>query len=175
MADPRGLTPEALEILVTRDLRKAGLQLARVRRRGLEREDDHTGDYRLDLEAELSGPSLRLRIEAQRRSDPMDAADVRAAAARLRQEERLLVVSTAGFTRDALTAAADAGITLLRASDARAAFDGSGWGPAGHYPMWLPEHVLELAGRGPSGAAVYRMLDGESGASLLAESGPAGG
>jgi hypothetical protein len=170
MADSAALTPDGLEILLARDLRKAGLDVGRVRRERLQRADDDSGDYRVELTVELRGPRpARLVAEGNRSTQPLDAAAVDRVAARITEREPAgLLLATSGFEPGALSAAADTWpVALLRVSDARAAYDSSGWGPPGQYPIWLPEHLLELANRGPTGAPAYRMLDDTTATDLL--------
>lgn len=201
MADPQSITPDPLEILVARDLRKAGLLVGRLQRRNLARADDESGDFRLALTTELTTPgSPRLLIACHRTSEPVDADVVERLAAGVAKERVAgadraagadrgagankaateagadgtpgrpvggLLVATVGFSPGALTAAGTAGIALLRVADARASFDASGWGPRGHYPMWLPEYVLELAARDAAGLPSYAMLGQGDGARLL--------
>lgn len=170
MADPDALTPDGLEVLLARDLRKAGLDVGRVRRKRLERADDGSGDYRIELAVEVRGPRpVRLVAEGNRGPDPLDAVAVDRVAARITESETAaLLLATSGFEPDALSAAGDAvPVALLRVSDARAAYDSSGWGPPGQYPIWLPEHLLELAARDPTGAPAYRILDDASASDLL--------
>lgn len=187
MADPAILEPEGLEILLARDLRKAGLEIGRVRRSELDRSDDGSGDYRLALTVELLAPApARLVVEGRRSAAPIGASGVHALAMRIAEASHDtkdaggprngsaapvsgLLLATAGFETGALAAAstADVSIALLRAADARAAFDSSGWGPAGQYPIWLPEHLLELAERGPTGTPTYRIVDEDSADRLL--------
>lgn len=170
MADPGALTPDGLEVLLARDLRKAGLEVGRVRRERLERAEDGSGDYRIELTVELRGPRpIRLVAEGNRGPRPLDATAVDRVVARITEGVTAgLLLATSGFEPEALSAVDDkVPVALLRVSDARAAYDSSGWAPPGQYPIWLPEHLLELAARGPARAPAYRILDDGAATDLL--------
>lgn len=217
MADPHTITPDALEILVARDLRKAGLEIGALRRRDLSRGEDDPGEYRLALTTGITTPgSPRLLIVCRCVREPVGAEAVSGLAeglARARgrgaargdrpgagaagEEKRgaeepygegsdgdrpdgdrpagdrpaggILVATD--FAPEALKRAEDTGIALLRIADARASFDASGWGPRGHYPMWLPEYVLELATRDAAGLPSHEMLTQGHAERLLAAMG----
>lgn len=170
MADPDAVTPDGLEVLVARDLRKAGLDVGRVRRERLHRADDGSGDYRIGITVEVRGPRpLRLIAVGIRGPNLLGADEVERVAARITPGVTAgLLLTTSGFEPKALSAANDTAVALLKVSDARAAYDSSGWGPPGQYPIWLPEHVLELAIRDIAGALGYRMLDDATATVLLA-------
>ena len=145
------LTPEHFEILVVRELRKVGLLVSelRVHRRATLPEPER--GYLLELKGTVSrGPWHRRVLIACRRQD---AAVGRAEIESLRDRfgeadvEAGILFATAKFDRDALAAAKDACMALLRVTDGRTAFDTSGWGTPGHYPAWLPAYCAETVGR----------------------------
>lgn len=182
MGDPAAVTPEGLEILVARDLRKAGLEIGRLRRHRLDAPEDGSGNYDLELVTEIRLPARApVLVDCHRADSPIGPDAVRALAARMgesaagpgggRAPAAGIVVSTAGFSPEALNAAREARIALLRVADARTAFDTSGWGPAGQYPSWLPAHVLELAIRDAAGMPGFEMLGPGSASRLLAAMG----
>ena len=141
MAALPDVTPEYYQILVARELRKMGLELRdlRVRRRS-ELPEPHRG-FVLELVANVQrgDRSGRLLIACYRQDEPV-AADIVAAVperAKAAQADVALVITTSDY------AAPRSDILLLRVVDARAAYDASGWSAPGHYPAWLPAHVLQ--------------------------------
>jgi hypothetical protein len=78
-----------------------------------------------------------------------------------------LVFATADFTADAVTAAHEAGIALLRLVDGRSAFDMSGWSTPGHYPAWLPAYLSQLIDRDIAGQPRARLLEAGSADMIL--------
>jgi hypothetical protein len=74
-----------------------------------------------------------------------------------------ILFATTTFDRDALRAAQDAALALLRVTDGRTAFDTSGWGTPGHYPAWLPAYCAQAVSRDPMGHPRYRLLEGGEG------------
>ena len=70
-----------------------------------------------------------------------------------------LVFATPDFTAEAVTAAQEAGVALLRLVDGRSAFDMSGWSTPGHYPAWLPAYLPQLIDRDIAGQPRARLLE----------------
>jgi hypothetical protein len=163
---PPEVTPQYFEILVVRELRKSGMNVADVRtHRRTELPDPEGGGFLLELRAWLSRDAWsKQALIACRRQDSGTAvgrAAIDDLAQRLgsAQAEGGLVFATAEFAPDALAAAEEAGIALFRLVDARTAFDAGGWGEPGHYPSWLPAYLVQLADRDSSGQARYRLLE----------------
>ncbi len=157
------LTPEHFEILVVRELRKVGLLVSelRVHRRATLPEPER--GYLLELKGTVSrGPWHRRVLIACRRQD---AAVGRAEIESLRDRfgeadvEAGILFATAKFDRDALAAAKDACMALLRVTDGRTAFDTSGWGTPGHYPAWLPAYCAQTIARDLLGEPRYQLLE----------------
>jgi len=75
--------------------------------------------------------------------------------------EVAIVFATAEYGADALAAAQESGIPLLRVVDGRSAFDlsGSSGGTPGHYPIWLPAYVAQLVDRDVAGQPRARLLE----------------
>jgi hypothetical protein len=170
---PPAVTPDYFEILAVRELRKAGLDVAdtRVHRR-TELPDPEGGGFLLELRAWLSREAWSKRaLIACRRQDGGGAigrAVVDDLTQRLvsAQAEVGLVFATAEFAPDALAVAEQGGVVLLRLVDARTAFDTGGWGEPGHYPSWLPAHLVQLVDRDSTGQLRYRLLEA-GGAALI--------
>jgi len=157
------LTPEHFEILVVRELRKVGLLVSelRVHRRATLPEPEQ--GYLRELQGAVSrGPWHRRVLIACRRQDaPVGRTEVQALRDHLGEAdvEAGILFATATFDRDALAAAKDAGIALLRVTDGRTAFDTSGWGTPGHYPAWLPAYCAQTIARDILGEPRYQLLE----------------
>src|SRR5439155_516452 len=74
-----------------------------------------------------------------------------------------ILFGTADFEPDALAAARDSSLALLRVTDGRTAFDTSGWGTPGHYPAWLPAYCAQAVGRDAFGQVRYQLLESGQG------------
>ncbi|HSH44840.1 MAG TPA: hypothetical protein VK966_03235, partial [Longimicrobiales bacterium] len=168
-------------ILIARDLRKAGLDVGHPRRRALDALTAGDGEagadgFRLALSVDLATPEpATLLVICRSSPEPVDRDAVEGLAASVLKERersdgsRLAgALVAAAFAQDAVTAASDSGVALLRVADARASFDATGYGPRGHYPMWLPEYVLEVPARDAAGLPTFTMLGQGDGARLLA-------
>lgn len=169
MADRPEVTPDYFEILVVRELRKAGFEVTdpRVHRR-TELPEPERG-FLLELRASLRRGSWHKRalIACRRQERAIGRESVEDVAGRLTEVEADVgfLFATAPFAPEALAAAEEREIALLRLVDARTAFDTGGWGPPGHYPAWLPAYLVELVDRDLAGQARARLL--EAGAAEL--------
>ncbi len=70
-----------------------------------------------------------------------------------------LVFATTDFDSDALAAARESGVALLRVVDGRTAYDTSGWNNPGHYPAWLPAYLAQVVDRDIAGQPRARLLE----------------
>ena len=175
------VTPEYFRILVVRELRKAGLDVSEpnVLRRSELPEPERGFVLELAIELSRSDPPWRRRAltscrrqEGPVRRDVIDDLATRLGAARA---EVGLIFSTAEFGADALAAAREHGIALLRLVDGRRVFDTSGWGQEGHYPAWLPAYLVQVAAQDAAGLVRYQLLDAGRPEQILAQFGsPAG-
>src|SRR6058998_2919817 len=153
------LTPEHFEILVVRELRKVGLAVSelRVHRRATLPEPQQ--GYLLELKGVVSGMrgQRRVLIACRRQQAPIARAEVESLKEHFKEAgvEAGLLFAAADFDPDALIAAQDANVTLLRVTDGRAAFDTTGWSTQGHYPAWLPAYCAQAVGRDPIGQPRY--------------------
>lgn len=161
------LTPERFEILVVRELRKVGLEVSelQIHRRTTLPEPEQ--GYLLELAGAVSRPPWRRRvlIACRRQDAPIGRLEVESLRDHLKEagaEAGILFAATT-FDRDALQAAQDAALALLRVTDGRTGFDTSGWGTPGHYPAWLPAHCAQAVSRDPMGQPRYRLLEGGEG------------
>lgn len=165
------LTPEHFEILVVRELRKVGLDVAelRIHRRATLPEPER--GYLLELKGALGGATGRREtlIACRRQQAPIDRAAVESLRNHVKEAgaEAGLLFGAADFAAEALVAAMDDALALLRVTDGRSAFDTSGWGPPGHYPAWLPAYCAQLVTRDPLGQPRYQLLQPGQGDQIL--------
>jgi hypothetical protein len=157
------LTPHHFEILVVRELRKAGFQVDDVRvHRRTELVEPERG-FLLELTASLGHGAWRRRaiIGCRRQERSLEREPVDLLAGRLeeaRAEAAILFVA-GDIAPDAVLGASERGVALLRVVDARSAYDSSGWGTPGQYPSWLPAYVAQIVERDVAGQVRYRLLE----------------
>lgn len=163
MGGPPDITPEYYQILVVRELRKAGLDVGepRVQRRSELSEPQRGFVLELLVSLSRSGWHKRALLACYRQDDPVVQEIVAGLPARVAaaKAEVGVVVATVEFDPGALAAAHQAGIILLQVVDGRKAYDLSGWTTPGHYPAWLPAHGLQLIGRNADGTVGLRALE----------------
>lgn len=187
MGDPRRVRPDELEILVARELRKAGVTLSRlaVLARNAPASRD-AGDYSVDLGADIGdGNAIRdALIECRNEVAPTGATAVRALDARRRArptkdgparlldppsatspgdasraERRMAIMfSMSGYEPEAVREADSLGVVLLAITDGPAAFRRSQWAVGAQPPAWVPEYMAERVDLDPAGAVRYQML-----------------
>jgi Restriction endonuclease len=161
------LTPEHFEILVMRELRKVGLEISelRIHRRTMLPEPDE--GYLLEVKGVVRGAGWerRVLIACRRQQRPIVAAEVELLKDHVKEAdaEGGLLFGAADFDPDALRAAEDTALALLRVTDGRTAFDTSGWGTPGHYPAWLPAYCAQSVTRDPLGQPRYELLESGKG------------
>jgi len=159
------VTPEYFQILVVRELRKVGLDVGTVRiHRRSELPEPERG-FVLELAVPLAraGTTLRALVACRHQAGLVEREVIESVKARLPNvpADAGLVFATADFGTDALAAARESGLALLRVVDGRTAFDASGWStPEGsHYPAWLPAYLPQLVDRDSSGTPRARLLE----------------
>jgi len=163
MVEMPDLMPEYFEILTVRELRKIGLEVSelRVQRRAALPEPER--GYLLELKGVLSRPPWRrhVLIGCRRQEVAVRRADVESFKGHFREfgADAGILFATAPYEPDALAAAQDGAVVLLRVTDGRTAFDTSGWGTPGHYPGWLPAYCAQVVGRDVSGQLCYQLLE----------------
>jgi len=169
---PPEVTPDSFEILVVRELRKAGLEVADVRKQRRTELPEPERGFLLELRVWISraGWSKRALIACRRQEGVIGRSAIDELIQRLgsAQAEAGLLFATAEFAPDALAAAEEGGIALLRLVDARTAYDAGGWGDPGHYPSWLPAYLVQVVDRDPAGQVRYRLLEA-GGAGLIVD------
>ncbi len=157
------LTPDHFEILVVRELRKAGLEVSepRVHRR-TELPEPERG-FLLELLVWLRRKTWQKRalIACRRQVGAIGVEAIDSLVPHLAeaQADVGLLFATAAFAPEALAAGDERGVALLQLVDARAVFDAGGWGAPGHYPPWLPAYQVQLVDRDPAGQARARLLE----------------
>ena len=187
MGDPKRVRPDELEILVARELRKAGVTLARLAvltRTALS--SSGPGGFSVDMGAVIGdGDAGReALIECRSETAPVDTSAVRALDARRRvrpagdEPARLLgppaalpalgapdaaprpaiMFSTSGYEPEAVREAGALGIVLLVITDGPAAFRRSQWAVGAQPPAWVPEYMAELVDLDPGGAVRHQAL-----------------
>ena len=165
------LSPQHFEILVVRELRKAGLEVAELRIHRRATLPEPVRGYLFELHGVLGGASGRRStlIACRRQQASIDRAAVESLRDHVTEAraEAGLLFGAADFAPDALAAALEADLALFRVTDGRSAFDTSGWGPAGHYPAWLPAYCAQLVTRDPLGQPRYQLLEPGQGDRIL--------
>jgi restriction endonuclease len=160
---PPELTRDHFEILVVRELRKVGFDIADVHTHRRSELSEPERGYLLELEASLARGDWRRRalIACRRQIQPVGRPEVDSVTEHVREAraEVGLLFAAAEFTPDAFAAAEEAGVALLRVVDGRTAFDSSGWSTPGHYPAWLPAYVAQAVERDATGQLRYRLLE----------------
>src|ERR1051325_3492738 len=127
------LTADYFEILVVRELRKVGLEVSdpRVHRRAMLPEPER--GYLLELRGRVSraGWQQRVLIACRRQDAPIGRAQVESLRDHVKEAgvDAGILFGTADFEPDALAAARDNSLPLLRVTDGRTPLATSGWGP----------------------------------------------
>jgi hypothetical protein len=145
MPTPQSITADALEILVSRELRRIGIQPVNLRRRNFVRSSEI--HYTFDLLGRLEAYDRRwsVLIECRNQPNALGAADVhglRARATAAAAASAMLFTTSAVELDAAATARSDA-VALLRVVDAQDALIAAGMIQVGQLPAWLPEFTIE--------------------------------
>ena len=163
MGDPRRLLPHEVEIFITRELRKAGLELSatkvRARTQLSEKGED---DYAVELGGvvRIAGADRRVLIECRNEHHPVRAEAVDALCAKLpgATAQHGIMFSTSGFEPDAVRTSRAHGVPLLAVADGRVAFARSAWGMAGQPPAWVPEYMGEVVDLDATGELRHELI-----------------
>src|SRR4029077_2529447 len=171
MPEPPALTPQQFEILVVRELRKAGLAVAELKMHRRATLPEPERGYLVELKGVLGGAAWRPQslVACRRQDTAIGRAAVESLRAHVKEAgaEAGFLFGAADFDPEALTAAQQGHVALLRVTDGRSAFDTSGWGPPGHYPAWLPAYCAQLVTRDPLAQPRYRLLEPGQGEHIL--------
>lgn len=173
MSDLPEVTPDYFQILVVRELRKVGFDVGQpvVHRRSELPEPERGFVLELQIPLRRPGSTWRAVAVCRHQSGSVERDVIESVKHRLPEipADVALVFATPAFTADAVTAAHEAGIALLRLVDGRSAFDMSGWSTPGHYPAWLPAYLSQLIDRDIAGQPRARLLEA-GGVDMILES-----
>jgi hypothetical protein len=184
VGDPRHVRPDEVEILVARELRKAGLALSelRVLQRAARAPNDAaqyvmrltgTGnpgrgetevviDFRNEaapVSAELVRALLAIPGDRTDAGAPVRLMPAREASEKVEGPPLLRVMfSTSGYDADAVREAHALGVVLLAVADGPAAFRQSQWSMGAQTPAWIPEYMTELVSLGPGGVPRHELI-----------------
>ena len=165
------LTPEYFEILVVRELRKVGLEVSALSLHRRSTQVHAEPGYLLELKGVVSRADWQRRalIGCRQQDALIGRAEIESFREHLTEAgvEAGIFFATAPFAPEALHAAHDCALALLRVTDGRTAFDTSGWGTPGHYPAWLPAYCAQFVGRDIAGQPHYRLLETGQGDLIL--------
>jgi len=163
MAELPAVTPEYFQILVLRELRKAGFDLGqpRVQRRSELPEPERGFVLELVIPLGGGGATRRALIVCLHQLGVVAPDVIASATARLADASAdvVIVFATSEFAPETLTAAQESGVALLRIVDGRSAFDMSGWSTRGSYPAWLPAYLPQLIDRDIAGQPRAQLLE----------------
>jgi hypothetical protein len=171
MTDPRSITADACEILVSRELRKAGVEPLGLRRRHMQSSSRAEHLFHFDLLGRLQAYDQRwsVLIECRNSDDAIVAADVELLQARAQAAKATssIFCTTSEYEPDALRRASDAGILLLRIVDAQSVLVAAGVIVPGQLPSWVPEFTLQIvSARSPAQA---RLVEADQPELILSE------
>ena len=157
------MTPEYFEILVVRELRKVGFDVGAVRthRRSELPEPERGFVFELAVPLTRGGATWRALVACRHQTGAVEREVIESVKSRLPEvpADAGLVFATSDFGTDALAAARESGVALLRVVDGHTAFDTSGWNNPGHYPSWLPAYLAQVVDRDVSGQPRARLLE----------------
>jgi hypothetical protein len=184
VGDPHHVRTDEVEILVARELRKAGLALSALR--VLQRATRAPGDavqyfMRLTGTGDAGRGETDIVIDFRNETAPVSADLVRAllalpgdraeAGAPVRlmpAPDGLATVegppvlrvmfSTSGYDAGAVREAHALGVILLAVADGPAAFRRSQWSMGAQTPAWIPEYMTELVSLGPGGVPRHELI-----------------
>ena len=166
------VTPEYFQILVVRELRKAGFDVGDVRiHRRSELPEPQRG-FVLELAVPLAHAAWHKRalLACRQQEDVVTRDVVDSLKSRLgdARAEVGILFATADFQEETVATAQQSKIALLRVIDGRKAYDGGGYGTPDHYPAWLPAHTVEVVDRDAGGQIYARLLEAGGAPKILA-------
>ena len=163
MGDPRRLRPDEVEIVVARELRKAGMELSKLKVRArTPLSKGHDDEYAMELSGfiRVGGTDRPVLVECRNERQPARADAVRALSAKLAEQKAQhgIMFSTSGYEPGAVREARAHGVPLLTVADGRAAFARSPWGMAGQPPAWVPEYMAEVVDLDVTGQLRHQLV-----------------
>ena len=157
------MTRESFQILIVRELRKVGFDVGTVRTHRRSELPEPERGFVLELAVPLARAGTRWRalVACRHQAGTLERDVINSVKARLPEvpADVSLVFATADFGTDALAAAREAGVALLRVVDGRTAYDTSGWNDPGHYPAWLPAYLAQVVDRDVTREPRARLLE----------------
>jgi hypothetical protein len=147
MSEPHSITPGMCEILVARELRRAGIEPIGLRRRaGAIAERDGGCSFDLIGRLEAYGRRWRALIGCRITADPVEADHV--GVLRRRADEAhassALFFATAAFLPGAARRAEELRVALLRIVSTQQAMPYAATTETGSLPAWTPEYTVEI-------------------------------
>lgn len=171
MSDPRSITADAIEILVTRELRKAGVEPVGMHRRRPQLIAT-TDEYAFDLLGRLQAYDHRWSalIECRNTKSRVHSTDVITLRERATSvpAASALLCTTSDIDIDAARTARDLAVPLLRIADAHRVLTETGMLQPGQLPAWVPEFTIELVTCDAAGMHA-RLLESDQPELLLRE------
>ena len=145
MPDAHSITADALEILVSRELRKAGIEPGRLQRRSVA---SGSTTFSFDLVGPLSayGHRWTTLIECRNKIESLRAEDIDALHQRARDAKAgsAMVFTTSAIEMDALQRASALRIASVRVVDSQQALAAAGVIEGSQMPAWVPEFAAQL-------------------------------
>ena len=154
------MTRDELQILVMRELRKAGFEIGqpRVHRRAELPEPESGFVLELIIPMSWAGATHRALVVCRQQHAAVGPEVIVSAATRLRESAAdAAIVFAPAFAADAPAVAQDAAVALLQIVDGRSVL-GAG-AAANHYPAWLPAHLVQVVDRDAGGQLRTRLLE----------------
>lgn len=171
MSDPRAITTDACEILVTRELRKAGVEPVGLRRRPAPSSAGNEHIFQFDLPGKLRAydRTWSVLIECRNTIHTIDVSDVEALRARAQttNASSTIFCTTSDYHEAALRRAGECGVLLLRVVDAQTVFVATGVITTGQLPSWVPEYTLQIVSART--AAQPRLIEADQPELILSE------
>lgn len=171
MSDPRSITADAIEILVTRELRKAGVEPVGMHRRRPQL-IAASDEYAFDLLGRLQAYDHRWSalIECRNTNSRLHSTDVIALRERASSipAASALLCTTTDIDIDTARTARDLAVPLLRIADAQRVLTETGMIQPGQLPAWVPEFTIELVTCDAAGMHA-RLLESDQPELLLRE------
>ncbi|MGI9075789.1 MAG: restriction endonuclease [Gemmatimonadaceae bacterium] len=163
MGDPRRLRPDEVETFIMRELRKAGLELSKLKvvaRENLSKGKDEEYSMNLSVLIRVGDADRGALIECRSERNPVRSEAVLALSSRLAgvAAQHGIMFSTSGYDADAVQKAKQHGIPVLTVADGKSAFARSAWGMAGQPPAWVPEYMSEVVDVDATGQLRHKLV-----------------
>jgi hypothetical protein len=148
MSNAGSISADAFEILVSRELRRAGIEPVSLRRSHARPSSSETNSYSFDLNGRLQAYGRRWSalIECRNLRERVTVTNIDALRERAdsASASSALLFLTSDVVDTAIATARMKAIPLLRIVDAQTALIAAGVIQAGQLPAWLPEFTVEM-------------------------------